>query len=65
MANICGRNSLSPPGTYFFLIPPFQSLGLKVVPSAEKGEDDVVSIIQFNLDGQNSNKYDACYSDLK
>ena len=35
LANIHGRNSLSTPSHYFFY-PPFQNLGLKVVPPAEQ-----------------------------
>ena len=37
-ANICGRNPLSSPHAFiFFLIPPFQNVGLKVLPLAERG----------------------------
>ena len=36
LANIHGRNSLSTPRHYFFFDPPFQNLGLKVVPLAEQ-----------------------------
>ena len=36
-ANICGRDSLRPPGTHFFSDPPpFKNLGLKVVPPIER-----------------------------
>ena len=49
-ANICGKDSLRPPGTHFFLIPPFQNLGLKVVPPPIRKEGaDTVSKLPSTL----------------
>ena len=38
-------------GTHFFLMPPFQTLGLKVVPPQERGADTVQQFpvtLQYN-----------------
>ena len=43
LANIHDKNSLNPPRQSFFSwCPPFQNLGLKIAPPAERGETDTV-----------------------
>ena len=38
---------MSPQALIFFLVPPFQNLGLKVVPLAKRGTDTVLILLIY------------------